>query len=167
MTLDEYLDARLEPLLRYATAVTCDPHLAQDVVQDVLVRVQARWDHIGRLAQPDAYVRKMVLNEFLSWRRRFAGRTVPARHETLDAASPLVLDPAVEVAERDAVVSMIGALPPRQRAVLALRFYQGSSDTEIAELLGCSEATVRSHASRALATLRGGPVGHLVRGETA
>ena len=50
---------------------------------------------------------------------------------------------------------MIAGLPPRQRAVLALRFYEGCSDSEIADLLGCSEATVRSHASRALATLRG------------
>jgi len=155
VTFDEYVDGRLGALLRHATAITCDPHLAQDVVQEVLVRAQARWDHIGQLSRPDAYVRRMVLNEFLSWRRRFSGRAVPTRHQTIDAATPAVADPAVGVVERDAAVAMIAGLPPRQRAVLALRFYEGCSDSEIADLLGCSEATVRSHASRALATLRG------------
>jgi len=79
VTFDEYVDGRLGALLRHATAITCDPHLAQDVVQEVLVRAQARWDHIGQLSRPDAYVRRMVLNEFLSWRRRFSGRAVPTR----------------------------------------------------------------------------------------
>ena len=79
MTFDEYVDGRLGALLRHATAITCDPHLAQDVVQEVLVRAQSRWDHIGQLSRPDAYVRRMVLNEFLSWRRRFSGRAVPTR----------------------------------------------------------------------------------------
>jgi RNA polymerase sigma-70 factor (sigma-E family) len=153
---DAYVDERLAALLRYATAITCDPHLAEDVVQETLVRAQSRWDHIGQMSHPDAYVRRMVLNEFVSWRRRLSGRTLPVRHETIDAVSPAVADHAAGVVERDAMVAMIAALPPRQRAVLALRFYQGSTDAEIAQLLGCSEATVRSHASRALATLRAG-----------
>jgi RNA polymerase sigma-70 factor (sigma-E family) len=153
---EAYVDLRLAALLRYATAITCDPHLAEDVVQEVLLRAQARWVHIGQMERPDAYVRRMVLNEFLSWRRRLAGRAVPTRHETIDAAIPAVGDPAAGVVERDAAIAMIAALPPRQRAVLALRYFQGSSDAEIADMLGCSEATVRSHASRALATLRAG-----------
>jgi len=155
VTFDEFVGARLPALLRYATAVTCDPHLAEDVVQDVLVRAQSRWGRIGGVDQPEAYVRRMVLNEFLSWRRRVARRAVPVRDETIEAASPVLDDPAGRLVERDAVVGMIAALPPRQRAVIALRFFEGSSDAEIADLLGCTEATVRSHASRALATLRG------------
>ena len=152
MTFDEFVGTRLDALLRYATAVTCDPHLAEDVVQDVLVRAQARWGRIGHVEQPEAYMRRMVLNEFLSWRRRVSGRATPMGHELLDAATPIVEDPATLLVVRDAVVAMIAALPPRQRAVIALRFYEGSSDAEIAQLLGCSEATVRSHMSRALAT---------------
>jgi RNA polymerase sigma-70 factor (sigma-E family) len=155
VTFDEFVGARLGALLRYATAVTCDPHLAEDVVQDVLVRAQPRWGRIGGVEQPEAYLRRMVLNEFLSWRRRASRQAALVRRATFDAVSPTVEDPASLLVERDAVVSMIAALPPRQRAVVALRFYEGSSDAEIAQLLGCSEATVRSHASRALATLRG------------
>jgi RNA polymerase sigma-70 factor (sigma-E family) len=156
VTFDEYVGRQLAALLRYATVISCDPHLAEDIVQEVLVRAQSRWDHIGQLDRSDAYVRRMVLNEFLSWRRRWSARVVPAGHETIDAAAPTVADPADGVVERDAAVAMIAALPPRQRAVLALRFYEGRSDAEIADLLGCSEVTVRSHASRGLATLRGG-----------
>ncbi|MFG2044228.1 SigE family RNA polymerase sigma factor [Dactylosporangium sp. NPDC048998] len=154
MTFDEFVGAQLGALLRYATVVTCDPHLAEDIVQDVLVRAQSRWGRIGAVEQPEAYVRRMLLNEFLSWRRRATRRATPVRQETLDAAAPTVEDPASLLVKRDAVVAMIAALPPRQRAVIALRFYEGSTDAEIAEMLGCSEATVRSHASRALATLR-------------
>ena len=73
-------------------------------------------------------------------------------------------DPSGAVAERDAMVSMIAALPPRQRAVLALRYYDGRTDAEIAELLGCREATVRSHAARALATLRANATTTVVNG---
>jgi len=167
VTFDEFVGARLPALLRYATAVTCDPHLAEDVVQEVLVRAQTRWGRIGSVDQPEAYVRRMVLNEFLSWRRRGARRAIPVRDETIAAVAPTVDDPAGRVVERDAVVAMIAALPPRQRAVIALRFYEGSTDAEIADLLGCSEATVRSHASRALATLRGSSARGAVAGRAA
>jgi len=96
----------------------------------------------------------MVLNEFLSWHRRVARRALPMRAGALaDAVAP-VDDPADEVVERDALIALIATLPPRQRAVVALRYYEDCSDAEIAELLGCRVATVRSHAARALATLR-------------
>jgi RNA polymerase sigma-70 factor (sigma-E family) len=155
LTFDEFVDARLGALLRYATVLTCDPYLAEEVVQDVLVRAQSRWSRIVGVDRPEAYVRRMVLNEFLSWRRRMLRRAVPVRTETLEGAAGAVDDPAVGVAERDAMVALIAGLPRRQRAVVVLRYYEGHSDTEIAELLGCGVGTVRSHASRALGTLRG------------
>lgn len=151
MTFDEFLGSRLSALLRYATVVTCDPHLAEDVVQDVLIRAQQRWARISNADQPEAYVKRMILNEFLSWRRRRAAKTllVPATESA--AAEP---DAAARVVERHALLSQIAALPARQRAVIALRYYEDLPDAEIAALLGCSEATVRSHCSRALAALR-------------
>lgn len=151
-SFDGFVAARLPALLRYATVVTCDPHLAEDVVQEVLVRAQARWGRIAALEQPEAYLRRMVLNEFLSWRRRLGNRTAPRWTQTAPVRT--VADPAGQVAERDALLRLIAALPPRQRAVIALRFYEDRSDAEIAELLGCREGTVRAHCSRALATLR-------------
>jgi RNA polymerase sigma-70 factor (sigma-E family) len=154
VTFDEYVTTRLGALLRYATAVTADPHLAQDVVQEVLLRAQQRWDRIAAADQPEAYVKRMVLNEYLSWRRRLARRAAPSPDEVIASATPPADDHAGVVADRCALVALIADLPPRQRAVLALRYYEGLGDPQIADLLGCSEATVRSHAARALAALR-------------
>jgi RNA polymerase sigma-70 factor (sigma-E family) len=155
MTFEEYLRHRLYALLRFAMVIACDPHVAEDVVQDVLVRAHGRWDRITRLEHPEAYLKRMIVNEFLSWRRRSA-RVVVYAHEALDAASPHAPDHARAHSERDDLMRRIATLPAKQRAVVALRFYDGRADSEIAEILGCSEGTVRSHASRALATLRTG-----------
>lgn len=153
-TFDEFVADRLDRLLRFATALTCDPHLAQDVVQDVLLRVQQRWARIGPLVARDAYVRRMIVNEYLSWRRRRAARVVAATHTTLDAIGTPTADSAAAYAERDAMRSRISALPRKQRAALLLRYYEDRTFDEIAEILGCSAGTVRSHISRALGTLR-------------
>jgi len=154
MTFNEFVTARLPALLRYATVVTCDPHLAEDIVQEVLLRVQQRWSRVVRLDMPEAYVKRMVLNEFLSWRRRRAAREVPLSIGRLDRVATALSDPGAAVDDRDELVRHIAALPPRQRAVLALRYFEGMADDEIAALMQCREITVRSHCSRALATLR-------------
>jgi RNA polymerase sigma-70 factor (sigma-E family) len=152
MTFEEFVGARLGPLLRYATALTCDPHQADDIVGEVMVRVSARWRPISRMEQPEAYVKRMVLNEFLSLRRRW-GRVVPMSHEQLDNRAGSV-DPHTERQERDELVRRVAALPPRQRAVIVLRYFEGHTTDEIADLLGCRAATVRVHAATALARLR-------------
>ena len=77
MTFEEFAVARLPAVLRFAGVLTGDRALAEDVVQEVLVRAYLRWEHIARMSLPELYVRKMVVNEFLSWRRR-SWRTVPA-----------------------------------------------------------------------------------------
>ncbi len=151
---EEFVADRLDRLLRYATALTCDPHLAQDVVQDVLLRAGRRWSHIESMHAPDAYVRRMITNEYLSWRRRRAARTIASTHRTLDALGTPVADPATGYAERDAMRARIAKLPRKQRAAILLRYYEDCTDAEIAEVLGCTPGTVRSHVSRALATLR-------------
>jgi RNA polymerase sigma-70 factor (sigma-E family) len=153
-TFDQFAADRIDRLLRFATALTCDPHLAQDVVQEVLVRVQAKWARIAPMQGRDQYVRRMIINEYLSWRRRKAARTVAATHSTLDALGTPTADPATGYAERDAMRMHVARLPRRQRAALMLRYYEDRTDAEIAELLGCSTGTVRSHISRALSTLR-------------
>lgn len=153
-TFDDFVAERLDQLLRYATALTCDPHLAKDVVQEVLLRAQQRWRHIERADQPMAYVRRMIVNEYLSWRRRRANRDVMMAHATLAELSPPVADTSAHYDERQEMLGRIVRLPSRQRAALVLRYYENLSDPEIAATLGCAEATVRSHISRALATLR-------------
>ncbi|OZM70476.1 SigE family RNA polymerase sigma factor [Amycolatopsis antarctica] len=149
---DDFLDDRLDGLLRYATALTGDPYLAQDIVQEVLLRAQQNWH---RIESPPTYVRRMVTNEYLSWRRRRSVRsTVPSAPEVLDALGTPVADPSARYDERDAMRGRLAALPRKQRAAVVLRYYEDYSDAEIATELGCRESTVRSQIARALRALR-------------
>jgi RNA polymerase sigma-70 factor (sigma-E family) len=154
-TFEEFVAERIEPLLRYATALTCDPHLAKDVVQNVLIRAQRGWPRIGSVDQPVAYVKRMITNEYLSWRRRRANRDVVLSHPALAELDPAVEDSTSRYDEREAMLGGIVRLPRRQRAVIVLRYYENLTDAEIAAVLGCAEVTVRSHVSRALTALRG------------
>jgi RNA polymerase sigma-70 factor (sigma-E family) len=157
MTFEEYATWRLPALLRYAAVLTGDRELAQDIVQEVLARAHARWRKISQLDVPDRYVRRMITNEFISWRRRW-GRVVPVSQVSeREAAAPGAAIPpdAADVhAERDALLAELARLPRRQQAVLVLRYYEGLTDPEIADVLGCRPGTVRAYASRALAALR-------------
>jgi RNA polymerase sigma-70 factor (sigma-E family) len=152
MRFEEFVATRLPAVLRFAGVLTADRALAEDVVQEVLIRASRRWDQLDRLDHPELYVRKMVLNEYLSWRRR-SWRLLPrgSANEIDDRVTP---DHAGQYAEREALLAELGKLPRRQRAVLVLRYYQGLSDAEIADVLGCAPGTVRGYASRALAALR-------------
>src|SRR4051794_7780235 len=96
MTFEEFLGARLEALLRYATVLTCDAHLAQDVVQECLIRAHARWPRICVMEAPERYVKRMIVNEFLSWRRR---RSVSST-VSLDPATLREIAPANAAAEQ-------------------------------------------------------------------
>jgi RNA polymerase sigma-70 factor (sigma-E family) len=160
---DQFVGERLDRLLRYATAVTCDRYLAQDIVQDVLLRAQRKWSRIGALDAPYLYVQRMVTNEYLSWRRRKASSDIASAPHTLEAHTPAVHDPAHAYAERDAMRARVATLPRKQRAAIVLRYYEDRTDAEIATVLRCSESTVRSQIARALASLRtaGRPVGVL------
>ena len=157
VTFAEFAAARLPGLLRYAVVLTGDRDLAQDIVQDVLARAQLNWTKIVRAQSPDAYVRQMVLNEYLSWRRRWAVRNIQAVGEHVidlmdrrDASR----DHADAVVDTDELWSRLSALPRKQRAVLVLRYYEQLDDDEIAHLLDCARVTVRSNASKALKALR-------------
>jgi RNA polymerase sigma-70 factor (sigma-E family) len=151
MEFTEYVAGQRPALMRFATVLTCQTWLAEDLVSDVLCRAFERWDRISRMAEPHAYVRRMVVNDYLSWRRRLH-RTSPRADVEPDTAGQS--DGADERAERDAMIRRLAGLPRRQRAAVVLRYYAGLPDAEIAAQLGCREPTVRSQISRALATLR-------------
>ena len=165
MTFEEFAAARLPAVLRFAAVLTGDRGLAEDVVQEVLIRANGRWESIAGLDRPEAYVRKMIVNEYLSWRRR-SWRLVPSGAGT-EVDGRLSPDPAAGYAEREALLAELDRLPARQRAVLVLRYYEGLSDAEIADALGCATGTVRGYASRALAMLRvemtGSAVQHVIK----
>lgn len=153
-SIDEYVVTRGNALIRLAWLLCRDEHLAQDVVQDVLAKAAGRWNKIQSVDSPDAYIRKMIVNELLSWRRR--RRDIPtdwiADSPHLGAHAG---DPAGLHADKDQVRYLLATLPPQQRAVLVLRYYEDLDDTEIAAIVGCAPVTVRAHASKALARLRG------------
>jgi RNA polymerase sigma-70 factor (sigma-E family) len=154
VTYDEFARSRLAPLLRYAVMLTGDSHLAEDLVQETLVRVQLKWRRVSRADVPDLYVRRMLTNAFLDWRR---GRWM--RHIVLGGPAAAHRDAAVgdhtdQRAERDEMWQLLATLPRRQRAALVLRYYEDLADAQVAEVLGCAVGTVRAHISRALATLR-------------
>jgi len=151
---DEFLREQLSGLVRFAGVLTADTYLAQDLTQDALVRAHARWSRIGRMDRPDLYVRRMITNGYLSWRRRWAVRTIQPVADADRLSRATVPDPAVRLADQDQVMALLATLSRRQRAALVLRFYEGRTDEEIAAILGCSAGTVRSHVSRALAGLR-------------
>jgi len=152
MRFEEFAATRLPAVLRFAGVLTADRALAEDVVQEVLIRASSRWGQLDRLDHPELYVRKMIVNEYLSWRRR-SWRLLP--RGSADEVDPRVTpDHAGQHAERDALLGELSKLPRRQRTVLVLRYYQGLSDPEIAGVLGCTPGTVRGYASRALAALR-------------
>jgi RNA polymerase sigma-70 factor (sigma-E family) len=150
VTFEEFAATRLDAVLRFAVVLTNDRGLAEDVVQEVLIRAHRRWPQIEGMEYPEAYIRRMVVNEFLSWRRKWA-RYVPYAEVDPSAREP---DHAEAHAERTALLGEVGKLPRRQRAVLVLRYYEGLSDAQIAETLGCAETTVRGYAFRGLAALR-------------
>lgn len=148
---DDYVVARGPALLRFAYVLTGDRHLAEDLVQEVLAKASRRWSRIEAADQPDGYVKRSIVNQYLSWRRRRSAteRVVADVPDGYRANSY-----ADSHADRDLLWRRLAALPRQQRAVLVLRFYEDLDDLRIAELIGCAPATVRAHASRGLAAMR-------------
>jgi RNA polymerase sigma-70 factor (sigma-E family) len=156
MTTDEdafeqFFRAAWPRLFRTAYVIAGDHQAAEDAVQVAMVRVCARWSRVRSMASPEAYARRIAVNECLGRRR------VPAvRRETPTDLSGSELRELVTPAPDDPpdLWNAVRELPPRQRAVIVLRYYEGLSESEIAEALGCRPGTVKSQASAALARLR-------------
>jgi RNA polymerase sigma-70 factor (sigma-E family) len=147
---DEFVREALPGLLRYGYLLTGNPHDAADLVQTVLEKVGARWSSVVRkTGDPVSYTRKAMANSHVSrWRR--------TRREQLIADIPDVRGVADrDPFENEPLWTLLRELPPRQRAVVVLRYYQDLSEQEIATALGISRGTVKSQTSKAMATLRG------------
>jgi RNA polymerase sigma-70 factor (sigma-E family) len=152
---EEYVGTRGRSLLRLAYLLTGDQHQAEDLVQTALLRAFRRWARVCRSDHPDAYVRRTMLNAYLSWGRRRSSSELPVDLAGSDraAAGSAVADHAEAVASQDAAWRLLAQLPPRARAVMVLRYYADYDDTAIAAVLGITASSVRATASRALATL--------------
>lgn len=147
-----YVAARRPALLRWARAVAGDPHSAEDLLQDSLVRVLPRWDGLREGAAADAYVRRTITRQYVSWQRQPWRRDEVAAATVPETAPAPRQDVTVEQAAR--LWDLVLALPPQQRAAVALRYYEQLSVAETAAVLGCSTGTVKSNTSRGLAALR-------------
>ena len=146
----EFAHARVSPLQQSAYLLCGDWHLAQDLVQDTLVKVYQHWPRVRQADNPDAYVRRMLVNEVRGrWRRR--ERVAPVAAFATEQVTP---DAADDIARRDRLRQALLTLPLQQRATVVLRYFEGLSQRETAQALGCSEGTVKSQSARALTTLR-------------
>lgn len=144
---DAFVRARMPALLRFAHALTGDPHTAADLVQDALERTGMRWSRLERQGDPEAYVRRAILNGRTSrWRKH--------RRETLVDAVPERVTFPDPPRHDDELWRLLATLPQRQRAVIVLRYYEDLSEEQIAVTLGCAPGTVKSQASKGLAKLR-------------
>ncbi|MCX6395172.1 MAG: SigE family RNA polymerase sigma factor [Propionibacteriales bacterium] len=140
-----------DPLRRTAFLLSGDWHLADDLVQEALTRAFSRWARITARGVPDAYVRKIVVNLSLDHRRR------PSRREESQAEPPetrALSGFAETAAERDRVLAALALVPPGQRAVLVLRYFDDLSVEEAARVLRRSVGNVKSQSSRGLIALR-------------
>lgn len=151
-----FVRSRQRGLLRAAYLVCGDRDQAEDLVQEAFAKLASRWAGV-REGSPDAYVRRIIYRDAVSGWRRWGRRqsvtdpgVVTALAERGEAS-----DPAERWVEGAAVRQALAALPPRQRAVMVLRYYEDLSEEAIAEALGISRGTVKSQASGALRNLRG------------
>jgi RNA polymerase sigma-70 factor (sigma-E family) len=146
---DEWVAARGPGLLRLAYVLTGNRADAEDAVQDALARALPRWDHIRSVGDPDAYVRRMVVNAHTSWWRRFRKRETPVAEAFVPQA-----ERGTAGEDRDRVWRACLRLPEAQRVAVVLRYYEQLEYAEIAALTGVAEGSVRSRVSRGLAALR-------------
>ncbi|MFB9451754.1 sigma-70 family RNA polymerase sigma factor [Dactylosporangium vinaceum] len=169
----DYVSARL-PALHRAAFLLCagDTHRADDIVQATITRLYQHWKRAARSENLDAYVHRMLVHALVDERRspwarvRLTGRSDERADESGPygeapyragpyRGGPYGDAPQQQVDERSGLVAALRRLPPRQRAILVMRFLLDRSIEEVAEALGCSTGTVKSQSSRGLEALRG------------
>jgi RNA polymerase sigma-70 factor (sigma-E family) len=153
---ESWMAARQRRLLHLAFLLTGDVHTAEDLVQTTLAKLYLAWDRVDRQGNVDAYARKILTNEHASlWRRPWKRRELSSDDLARDFGrhEPHAHDPQYD-GTGTALWAAVRSLPPRQRTVIALRYYEQLTEAETAATLGISVGTVKSQASRAIATLR-------------
>jgi RNA polymerase sigma-70 factor (sigma-E family) len=146
-----FVAASARRLLRCAYLITGNVAEAEDLLQSALERAYRRWPSIRRKEVPEAYVRKIIVTAAIDAGRRRKFASTPLDEEQL----PGLPDAAVErLPARAALLSCVRELPPGQRAVLVLRYFDDLTEAETARTLGCSVGTVKSQHARAMARLR-------------
>ncbi|MEV4177041.1 SigE family RNA polymerase sigma factor [Nonomuraea sp. NPDC049709] len=144
----EFVLARQQALMRTAYLLTGDAHLAEDLLQSVLIKVAGQWSKLSGGGNPEAYTRKALVNQYISWKRRprpeAPSADLPERGASYDDAA----------LQRIMLRQALAKLTPKQRAVIVLRFWEDLTEAQTAEALGCALGTVKSQAHHALSRLR-------------
>jgi RNA polymerase sigma-70 factor (sigma-E family) len=153
VSFEEFVQGCWLRLLRTALLLAGgDQAAAEDLLQLTLERARRHWRRVCRSGDPERYVRRILANAANDRWRRTARR--PERPLGPGDAGPIADGQAHAVAECSSLIRALGGLPPRQRTVVVLRYYNDLSEVEIADVLGCSLREVKSQASRGLARLR-------------
>jgi RNA polymerase sigma-70 factor (sigma-E family) len=146
----EFMAAAQPGLLRLARFLTGSDDLARELTQDALVRAYAAWPRVRREGAV-AYTRRIIVNRRVTaWHRT----TREQPRNPSDAGLDMPVDDGGGTERRDEVVRLLAALPERQRKVVVLRYYVDLSEQQVADMMGISVGTVKSSASRGLASLR-------------
>jgi RNA polymerase sigma-70 factor (sigma-E family) len=158
---DEYVAARGQQLVRLGYVLSGDPHRAEDLAQNALMQAYRHWRRVRGMDDPHAYVRRVLVNAHVSMVRSSSARETPVAMVESGGSQP---DPALAVAEHDAMWRALMELPPREQTVLVLRYYEDLDHASIAAVLGIRESTARATTSRALAALRAAHATAMVKG---
>lgn len=153
----EFVQGRSPSLLRTAWMLTGDAASAEDLLQTALART---WPHWSRVSQghPEAYVRQVMVRTNASWKARFWTREKPT--DLASASDGIRTDPSADtdpsgpVTERLVLADALARLPVRQRQAVVLRYFDDLSVAAVAEIMGCSQGTVKSQTAKGLARLR-------------
>ncbi|EMF50840.1 MULTISPECIES: SigE family RNA polymerase sigma factor [Streptomyces] len=153
-----FVVSRWPRLLRTAFLLTGEQHAAEDLVQSTLERVYAAWRRVGAADDPDAYVRCVMINAHARrHRRRLKEFLAPKDDSGLTHELPDADDRIARADDRGALLTVLAALPARQREAVVLRYWEDLSEAQAAEAMGCSVGTVKSNTARGIAKLRALP----------
>jgi RNA polymerase sigma-70 factor (sigma-E family) len=154
-TFDDFVVTSAARLGRTAALLTGDRHLAEDLLQTALAKTYLRWHRLREPAAAEAYVRRVMVNQLVRWRRRRWTGEVPAAELPERAGDAGATGDAYGDSDTRAMLrAALATLPRAQRAVLVLRYFEDLTEDETARVLGCSRGTVKSRTARALARLR-------------
>ena len=153
-TFQALVARELPGLLGLARSLTGSAPDADDLVQETLAQAIRQWDRVSASQHHGAYLRRMMTNAFISAGRRAWRREVVSHDLATDQRTASRSYDATPDGQRDEMLSMLRLLPRRQRAVLALRYYEDMTFADVARTLGCSENAARTAASRGLSALR-------------
>jgi len=147
----DLVTARSTSLFRTAYLMVGDHQLAQDLLQEALVKTLIAWPRLRNHHNVEAYTRRIIVTTSISWRRR------RSFHERPTGVLPERVEPdrAETVVTHDAVIAALLSVPPRQRAAIVLRYYEDLTEAQTAEAMGCAVGTVKSQVAAGLAKLRG------------